>query len=139
MCLNETYSRGWAGKHLSDMFPIRNGLEQGYALSPLLFNFALQYAISRDQLNQDGLKSNSTHLVVVYADDVNISGRSVHTINKNIEALVVVSQEIELKVNACRTEYVVMSRDQNVGRSHSIMNDNSSFERVENFKYWEQL
>jgi hypothetical protein len=45
MCLNENYSRAQAGKHLSDMIPIRNGLEQGDALLPLLFNFALQYAI----------------------------------------------------------------------------------------------
>jgi hypothetical protein len=40
MCLTETYSRVRVGKHLSDMFPIKNGLKQGDALSPLLFNFA---------------------------------------------------------------------------------------------------
>ena len=45
MCLTETYSRARVGKNLSDMFPIRNGLKQGDALSPLLFNFALEYAI----------------------------------------------------------------------------------------------
>ena len=45
MCLNETYSRVQAGKHLSDMIPIRNGLEQGDALSPLLLNLLLEYAI----------------------------------------------------------------------------------------------
>ena len=72
MCLNETYSRDRAGRHLSDMIPIRNGLKQGDALSPLLFNFALQHAISRDQVNQDGLKSNTTHSLVVYANEVNV-------------------------------------------------------------------
>ena len=46
MCLTETYSRVRVGKNVSDMFPIRNGLKQGDALSPLLFNFALEYAIS---------------------------------------------------------------------------------------------
>ena len=45
MCRNETYCRVGVGKHLSDVFPIRNGLKQGDALSPLLFNFALEYAI----------------------------------------------------------------------------------------------
>jgi hypothetical protein len=41
MCLNETYSKVRIGKYLSDTFPIQNGLKHGYALSPLLFNFAL--------------------------------------------------------------------------------------------------
>jgi hypothetical protein len=41
MCLNETYSRVRVGKNLSDMFPIRSGLKQGDALTPLLCNFAL--------------------------------------------------------------------------------------------------
>jgi len=47
MCLTDTYSRVRVGKNLSDMFPIRNVLKQGDALSPLLFNFALEYAIGR--------------------------------------------------------------------------------------------
>jgi hypothetical protein len=50
MCLNETCSRVWVCKNLSDMFPIRNGLKQGDGLSPLLFNFGLEYAIRRDRL-----------------------------------------------------------------------------------------
>jgi hypothetical protein len=56
MCLNETYSRVGGRKHLSDMFPIISGLKRGDALSPLVFNFALDYAIRRVQVIQDGLK-----------------------------------------------------------------------------------
>ena len=63
MCLNETYSRFWVGKHLPDMLHIKNGLKQGHSLSPLLFNFALEYAISRVQVDQDGLKLNGSHQV----------------------------------------------------------------------------
>ena len=74
MCLNETYSGVWVGKHLSDMFPIRNGLKQGDALKPLLFNFALDYAIKRVQVNQDGLELNDTLQLADYVDDVNILG-----------------------------------------------------------------
>ena len=49
MCLTETYSRVRLGKNLSDMFPVRNGLKQGDALSPLIFNFALLYVIRNFQ------------------------------------------------------------------------------------------
>ena len=80
MCLSETYSRVRAGENLSDMFPIRNGLKQEDVLSPLLFNFALDYVISRGQVHQDGLILNGTHQLLVYADDVNILGGSEHTI-----------------------------------------------------------
>ena len=51
MCLNEDYSRVQVGKHLSDMFPIKNGLKQGGALLPLVLNFALEYAIRMVQVN----------------------------------------------------------------------------------------
>jgi len=72
MCLNETCSRVWLGKNLSDMLPIRNGLKQGDALSPLICKLALEYAIWRIQENQNGLKLNGTHQLLVYADDVKL-------------------------------------------------------------------
>jgi len=135
MCLTETYSRVWEGKNLPDMFPIRNGLKQGDAPSPVLFDFALEYAIRRVQVNQDGLKLNGTHQLMVYADNANILGGSVHTVKESVEALIVASKETRLEVNAYKTKYMVMSRDQNARQSHSMKTDNSSFERVEEFKY----
>jgi hypothetical protein len=92
------------------MFPITNGLKQECASSPLLFNFALEYANKRIQVYQDGLKLNGTHQILVYAGDVNILGGSIHTIKKNTGAFTVASEENELKVNADKTKYVVMSR-----------------------------
>jgi len=82
MCLTETCSRFRLGKNLSDRFPIRNGLKEGDALSPLLFNFALEWVIRRVQVNQDGLKLNGTHQLLAYADDVNILGGSIRAVKK---------------------------------------------------------
>jgi hypothetical protein len=81
------------------------------------------------------MKLHGTHQLLAYADAVNILGRSLHAVKKNTEALVAASKETGLKINADKTKYVVMSRDQNAGRNHNIRIDNSSFERVEEFKY----
>jgi hypothetical protein len=101
----------------------------------LLFNFPLEYAIRRVQANQDGLKLNATHQLLVYADDVNILGGIIHSIKKTAEDLVIASKEIGLEVNAGKTKYMVMSRNQNARHNHSIKIESKSFERVEEFKY----
>jgi hypothetical protein len=89
---------------VSDRFSIRNGLKQGDALSPLFFNFALEYAIRRVQVNQYGLKLNGIHQLLAYADDVNILGGSIHTLKENAEALVAATTEIGLEVSADKTK-----------------------------------
>jgi len=120
---------------VSDRFHIRNGLKQGDALTPLLFNFALEYVIRRVQINQDGLKLNGTHQLLACADGVNILGGRVHTVKENAETLVAATREVGLEVSADKSKYMVMSRDQNAGRNHSVRIDNITFERVEEFKY----
>jgi hypothetical protein len=134
MCLNETYTRVWVGKHLSDIFPIKSVLKQGDDLSSLFFNFALVNAIRRVQVNQDGLKLNGTYQLIIHAHGTNITGGSIHIIRENKEALVIASKEIGLEVNADKIKYMVKSQDNNAGRSHIINTDNSSFERMEEFK-----
>jgi len=87
-------------------------LKQGDALSPLILNFATEYAIRRVQVNQVGFKLNGTYHLIVYADD-NTLGGSTLPIKENAEALVVASKEAGLEVNADKTKYMVMSRDEN--------------------------
>jgi hypothetical protein len=78
---------------------------------------------------------NDTHHLLVYADDVNILGGSIHSIKKNADDLMIASKEIGLEVNAENTKDMVMSRNQNAGHNHNIKIDNKSFEKVEEFKY----
>ena len=75
------------------------------------------------------------HQLLVYADDVNILGGSVHNIKKIRDALVFPSKDIGLKVNSDETKYLVMSRDQNVELSDNMKTDDSSYERAEQFRY----
>jgi hypothetical protein len=84
----------------------------------------------------DFCSTECTHQLVIYSDDVNILGRSIHTMKESTKALVVARKEIGLAVSSDEIKYVVMSRDKNAGQSHNIKIDNSSFERVEQFKYF---
>jgi hypothetical protein len=87
MCLNKPFSKVRTGRSMSDSFLIQNYLQQGDALAPLLFNFALEYAFRKVDENQVELKLKGTHKLLSYADDVNLLGDNIDTINKKTRKL----------------------------------------------------
>jgi hypothetical protein len=116
MCLNEAHSKVCIVKHFSDSFPVQNGLKQGDALPPLLFNFALEYATRKVQENQVGLKLNGTNQLLAYADGVNLLGDDRDAINRNTDA----SKEVGLEVNVEKTRHMLVSCDQNADQNRDI-------------------
>jgi hypothetical protein len=119
---------------LSDSFPIQNGSKQGDALSPLLFNFALKYAIRKVQENQVGLKWNGTHQLLAYADK-NLLVDNIDNIYKNTETLTDTSKGVGLKVKVEKTKYMLVSHDQNADHNWDIKLGNRLFVNVSQFKY----
>jgi hypothetical protein len=93
---------------------------KGKTTSPLFFNFALEYAITKVQVNQVGLKMNGTHQLLAYADDVNLLGDNINTRKKNTETLINASKKVHLEINIRKSKHILLSRHQNVGQNRDI-------------------
>ena len=109
-------------------------MKQGDALSPLLFNFALEYAIRKVQETNLGLDMNGTHQVLAYADDVNLIGDDIRTIERNANVLLNACKDIGLAVNIGKTKYMEVRRHRGIIANAHIKIGSNSYEKVETFK-----
>jgi hypothetical protein len=100
-----------------------------------VFIFALEYANRKVQEDQVGLKLNGTRQLLAYADDVNVLGDNTDTIKKNTETLTDANKEVALEINVEKSNYMLLSRHQNVGQNRDIKIANRSFRNVSQFKY----
>ncbi|PSN35187.1 hypothetical protein C0J52_22574 [Blattella germanica] len=127
MCLNGTKSRVRVGKQVSDIFEIHNGLKQGDALSPLLFNFVLEHAIKSLE-DKEGVQFNGIHKLLVYADDIVLLGDSEEILKDNMHILRSNTRELGLEVNVDKTKYMVTRRNASCNANGQLMTNEENFE-----------
>ena len=108
-------------------------MKQGDALSPLLFNFALEYPIRKVQETNLGLDLNGAHQVLAYADDVNLTGGDIRTIERNAYVLLNACKDIGLAVNTGKTKYMGIGRHRGMIANAHIKIGSDSYEKVKTF------
>jgi len=108
MCLSDPIKRLRIGNNMSDSFKIRKRLKKGDELSPLLFNFVLEYAILKIK-EKIGLSLNGLNQLSVYGDDLDLIGYDIDVLRKNTDDLVEACYEIGLEVNIDKTKYMITS------------------------------
>ena len=107
------------------------GVYRDLKITHKLFLFSTRFVTHR-------ARKENAHFIVPSVDKIffvqSVLGTE-DTLKENAEALVAATREIGLEVSADKTKYMVMSRDQNAGRNHSVRINNSTLERVEEYKY----
>jgi len=114
VCLKDTRSRVKIGNQMSETFNIHNGLKQGDALSHLLFNLVLEYAIKEIQKSEDGLKLNGITQLLTYADDIALLGDNKETLINNTKTVLNKMKGLGLQISAEKTKYMVTDPESRV-------------------------
>jgi hypothetical protein len=85
-----------------------------------------------------GLKLNGAHQLLAYADDVNLLGDNVDTINKNTEILIDARKEVGLEVTVEKTKYMLVSHHQNAGQIRTLKQETDHLKTCHSSIVWEQ-
>jgi len=134
-CSYNSKSKISFGGDLSGEFPVTTGLRQGDALSPALFNIALESVmrIVMPQAKGIEIKDNQHLTAVAYADDIILLAETDDELKKTADILMKEGKKIGLKINETKTKYMIVSRQNH--RTDSLKVNDHTFERVRNFKY----
>lgn len=125
-----------AGGGLTDEFEVVTGLKQGDALSPVLFNLALEHIIRKVLLIDGGVELNGKHKIVGYADDLAILGQSEREVVKMTEKLEEEGKGVGLRISHEKTEYLHMKRYKDRSTKRKDLHVNGiTYKGVDKFKY----
>jgi len=137
-CVQKTRSAVRIEGVLSSFFENKTGLKQGDSLSPILFNLALQKVIQSIKMVPSGIKIGKEQLnVLAYADDIVLIGKNEAEIRQLFVEIVNITRKLGLHINQGKTKYMIVeqinsSKQNKIGQ---LTVRNSTYERVENFKY----
>jgi RNAse (barnase) inhibitor barstar len=134
-CVQKSKCKVKFNGELSEDFSVETGLRQGDALSPTLFNIALESVVREVLDDVTGLRIGEGHQITLaaYADDIIIIGETEEDLKWSAEKLISKGKEIGLQVNEEKTKYLIVSRREQV--QNSLVVGGFTFERVSNFKY----
>lgn len=132
ICNQKTFCKVRFMGETSEHFECKISLRQGDALSPVLFNLALEKVI-RDIREEQEMEIIGVNTLLAYADDIVILGISQKDIEEKAKKLFIASHNMGLLVNEAKTKYMVMSRQVTLKKNIKI--NGYSFEKVEEFKY----
>ena len=136
MTLNNTRSSVKVGKELTDPFDTRRGLRQGDTLSCDLFNIIMEVIMRKAAVNMNKTISSKSHMLLAYADDIDIIGRNMREVTAVFSRIERESAKFGLAVNEDKTKLMVSTGKPSTRLDQRVNVDNRyNFEVVDEFIY----